>query len=128
MARDTISVQYPEMDDSQSIANVKISEKTVTAANGIAIEEVFANKNNSLVICVENTLSSSASEVTFVAGDNYPNAQLGNLTVALLASSVNFFQIQDPSRFENKDGSLYLDFDSDFTGKVFALAKPIAIG
>ncbi len=127
MARDTISVQYPEMDDSQSIANVKISEKTVTAANGIAIEEVFANKNNSLVICVENA-ASSASEVTFVAGDNYPNAQLGDLTVALLASSVNFFQVQDPSRFENKDGSLYLDFPTGFNGKVFALAKPIAIG
>lgn len=126
MARDIIAVQYPEMDDSQSIANAKVTKKTVTQANGIAIEKAFDNKNNSLVICVENT-ASSASSVTFKAGDNYPNAKLGDLEVNVDQNSLNVFQIQDPSRFENKDGSMNLDFKTGFTGNIFAAAKSVAV-
>ena len=122
MARDIIAVQYPEMDDSQSVANAKVTKQTVTQANGIAIEKAFDNKNNSLVICVENT-ASSASSVTFKAGDNYPNAKLGDLEVNVDQNSLNVFQIQDPSRFENKDGSMNLDFKTGFTGNIFAIAK-----
>lgn len=126
MARDIIAVQYPEMDDSQSVANAKVTKKTVTQANGIAIEKAFDNKNNSLVICVENT-ASSASSVTFKAGDNYPNAKLGDLEVNVDQNSLNVFQIQDPSRFENKDGSMNLDFKTGFTGNIFAAAKSVAV-
>lgn len=126
MARDIIAVQYPEMDDSQSVANAKVTKKTVTQANGIAIEKAFDNKNNSLVICVENT-ASSASSVTFKAGDNYPNAKLGDLEVNVDQNSLNVFQIQDPSRFENKDGSMKLDFKTGFTGNIFAAAKSVAV-
>lgn len=126
MARDIIAVQYPEMDDSQSVANAKVTKKTVTQANGITIEKAFDNKNNSLVICVENT-ASSASSVTFKAGDNYPNAKLGDLEVNIDQNSLNVFQIQDPSRFENKDGSMNLDFKTGFTGNIFAAAKSVAV-
>ncbi len=126
MARDIIAVQYPEMDDSQSVANAKVTKKTVTQANGITIEKAFDNKNNSLVICVENT-ASSASSVTFKAGDNYPNAKLGDLEVNVDQNSLNVFQIQDPSRFENKDGSMNLDFKTGFTGNIFAAAKSVAV-
>ena len=126
MARDIIAVQYPEMDDSQSVANAKVTKQTVTQANGIAIEKAFDNKNNSLVICVENT-ASSASSVTFKAGDNYPNAKLGDLEVNVDQNSLNVFQIQDPSRFENKDGSMNLDFKTGFTGNIFAAAKSVAV-
>ena len=126
MARDNINVQYPEMDDSQSVADVKITKQAVTPANGICLAKAFDNKNNSLVICVENT-ASAASEVTFKAGDNYPNAKLGDLTVDVDATSVNFYQVQDPSRFENKDGSMNIDFKTGFTGNVFAVAKSVAV-
>ncbi len=126
MARDIIAVQYPEMDDSQSVANAKVTKQTVTQANGITIEKAFDNKNNSLVICVENT-ASSASSVTFKAGDNYPNAKLGDLEVNVDQNSLNVFQIQDPSRFENKDGSMNLDFKTGFTGNIFAAAKSVAV-
>lgn len=127
MARDNISVQYPAMDNTQSIANVKVTKQAVTVANGIALEKAFDNKNNSLVICVENT-ANAASEVTFKAGDNFPNAKLGDLKIPLLASSVNFYQIQDPSRFENKDGSMNIDFKTGFTGNIFAVAKSVTVG
>ena len=67
------------------------------------------------------------SAVTFNAGGAYPNSELGNLKVPVLASSVNFFQVQDMSRFEAKDGSISIDFDSTFTGNIYAVAKSTAI-
>lgn len=126
MARDNISVQYPKTDITQSLATVKITKDTVVQGNGITIENVFANKNNSLTICIENTAASEA-EITFKAGDSFPNAKLGDLTIAVDASSVNVFQIQDLSRFENKDGSINIDFASGFSGNIFAVAKPVEI-
>ena len=91
MTRDIISVQYPKMDSSQSIADTKITKQAVTAANGITLEGAFDNKNNSLVLIIENT-ATTASNITFKAGDNYPNAKLGNLTRDVDASSVNVYQ------------------------------------
>lgn|SRR5574344_1026007 len=126
MSKDTISVQYPAMENTQSVAKVKISKQTVTPANGILVQNAFKNKNNSLVICIENTATVD-SAVTFNAGGAYPNSELGNLKVPVLASSVNFFQVQDMSRFEAKDGSISIDFDSTFTGNIYAVAKSTAI-
>lgn len=126
MARDVINVQYPAADNSQSAGCASIVKSAVTAANGVSIKNAFANKNNSLVIVIENTADEDSS-VTFVAGDNYPNAMLGNLEFEVLSESIKAFQIQDISRFENKDGSLNIDFDSDFTGTIFAVAKSTAL-
>lgn len=126
MTRDVINVQYPEMDKTHSIADVKITKQAVTPANGITLKNAFANKNNSLAICIENT-ATTASEVTFKAGDNFPNAKLGDLTLAVTASSVNVYQVQDLSRFENKDGSMNIDFKTGFTGNIFAVAKSVAV-
>ena len=126
MTRDIISVQYPKMDMSQSIANTEIEKKSVTPSNGITISRAFDNKNNSLVVCIENT-ASTTSEVIFKAGDNYPNAKLGDLTISVNANSVNVYQFQDLSRFENKDGSINIDFDSGFSGNIYAVAKSVAV-
>lgn len=126
MTRDIISVQYPKIDDSQSVADTKITKQAVTVANGITVKKAFDNKNNSLVIIIENT-STSASAVTFKAGNNYPNAKLGNLVRNVDASSVNAYQFQDLSRFENKDGSIDIDFKTGFTGNVYAVAKSVTV-
>jgi len=123
MTRDIISVQYPTIEDSQSVCGTTVTKSTVTPANGVTIKEAFANKNNTLMICIENTASED-SNITFKAGDAYPNSMLGDLKVEVLTKTISVFQIQDISRFENKDGSLNLDFDSDFTGNIFAIAKP----
>jgi hypothetical protein len=122
MSRDIISVQYPTLEDTQSVGILKVETVDVDSSKGIEIKNAFANKNNSLVICVENT-SSSNSEITFVSSDEYPNSMLGDLVVDVPAQSVNAFQIQDMSRFENKDGSLYLDFKTGFAGNIYAVAK-----
>lgn len=126
MARDVINVQYPVADDSQSVGAVSVVKSAVDAENGVMVRKAFANKNNSLNIVIENTANDDC-EVTFLAGDNYPNAMLGDLVLSIPAETVQDFQIQDISRFENKDGSLVIDFESGFTGTIFAIAKSTAL-
>ncbi len=122
MARDIIKVLYPSIEKSLSISSVQIDKSTVTPSNGIEIKSVFSNKNNSLIIIFENTASSDCV-ITFKAGDAYPNRVLGDLTVPIKQSSLLSVQIQDLARFENQDKSIYIDFDSNFTGFIYAIAK-----
>lgn len=124
MSRDIINVQYPVLDETQSICAVGIAKDTVIAENGISIANAFANKNNTLMICVEN-VADADSTVTFVAGDTYPNAMLGNLDVTVGANAITVLQVQDMARFENKDGSINVDFADSFTGNVFVIAKSV---
>ncbi len=120
MARDIIEVLKPVLDNSESVASVAITEQTVTQANGITIKDAFENKNNTLFIMVNNT--GSDSTVIAKAGNAYPNSMLGDLTLAVGAGTTAI-QIQDPSRFENADGTLNLDFGAGFTGTIYAVAK-----
>lgn len=124
MSRDNVNVQYPLIEGTQSVASIEIEKDTVTPANGVNVVNAFDNKNNTLFICVENT-DDADSSVTFLAGDSYPNAMLGDLQQEIPSESVVVFQIQDPSRFENKDGSLKIDFDDDFEGNIYAVAKSV---
>ena len=131
MARDSINVLKKVYENSESVATVKCTKQAVTQANGIKIAKAFENKDNSLFIMIENTttVSSAAadSSATIKAGDAYPNAVLGDLTVTLDKSAITAIQIQDPSRFENKDGSICVDFASGFTGNIFAVAKRVGL-
>lgn len=120
MTRDIINVQYPTLDHTESVANIGITAKEVTQANGITIAEAFSNKNNSLFIIIEN--SGASSLLTVKAGDSYPNSMLGDIVIELPAG-MSAIQLQDLSRFEKCDGSIDLDFASGFTGKIFAIAK-----
>lgn len=120
MTRDIISVQYPVLDHTESIANIGITESTVTQANGVTIKDAFSNKNNSLFIIIDNTGTSSL--LTVNAGDAYPNSMLGNIVIQLPAG-ISAIQLQDLSRFEKADGSIDLDFATGFTGTIYAIAK-----
>ena len=121
MTRDSMNVQYPALDTTESVASAAITAQAVTVANGINIKDVFSNKNNSLVIIVNNT-SNAASSMTLKAGDAYPNSMLGNTSVAL-AKGITAVQIQDLSRYEKADGSMDIDFASGFAGNIYAVAK-----
>ena len=126
MARDIVNVLLPVQDDTQSVETIAVKKQAVTQANGIAIKEALANKNNTLQISIETTASSD-STLTIKAGDNYPNKILGDLTVALAKSAITVVLLEDISRFENRDGSINLDFASGFTGNVWAVAKRAGI-
>lgn len=121
MARDTINVQYPTLDHTESIANIAITKTTVTQANGITVADAFSNKNNSLFVVIDTT-SSEKSSLTVKAGDAYPNSMLGDIVIELPVG-VSAIHIQDLSRFEKADGSIDLDFAEGFTGTIFAIAK-----
>jgi hypothetical protein len=125
MTRDSINVHLPVADATKSVEILKITKKAVTQANGIEIENALDNKNNSLQIFVENTTGSGSTDstLTLKAGDNYPNAMLGDLTVALAKGAITTVILEDISRFERRDGSIYLDFGSSFTGNIWAVAK-----
>jgi len=121
MTRDSINVQYPALDTTESIASASITTQAVTVANGINIANVFSNKNNSLVIIVNNT-ANAASAMTLKAGGAYPNSLIGDATVTL-AKGITAVQIQDLSRFEKANGSIDVDFATGFTGNIYAVAK-----
>ena len=119
--RDIIDVQYPVLDHTESVANIAITKKTVTAANGITIRDAFSNKNSSLFIIIDNA-GNTASLLTVKAGDAYPNSMLGDIAIEL-AKGVSAIQLQDLSRFQKADKSIDLDFASEFTGTIYAVAK-----
>lgn len=121
MTRDIINVQYPALDHTESVANICIEKEEVTPANGITISEAFSNKNNSLFIVIENE-ASTESLLTVKAGDAYPNSMLGDIVIEL-PKGTSAIQLQDLSRFEKADGSIDLDFDADFEGNIYAVAK-----
>ena len=121
MTRDTVNVQYPTLDHTESVANIGITKTTVTQANGVTIPDAFSNKNNSLFIVIDTTASAKSS-LTVKAGDAYPNSMLGDITIELPVG-ISAIQIQDLSRFEKADGSIDLDFAEGFTGTIFAIAK-----
>jgi len=125
MARDTITVQEPVLDATKSVASGKITAQAVTVANGIEIENAVENKDNSLQITVINTGAKKA--VTFKAGDVYPNACLGDLSIDVDGSATTVFLLHDISRFERKDKSVYVDFETGFTGSIYAVAKHAGI-
>lgn len=126
MSRDIISVILPEVEATQSIAYSDVVAFPVNPDNGVQIEKATDNKNNSLSILIENA-AAEASTVTFVAGDTYPNSMLGNLEISLKESATTVCQLQDLSRFENRDGSICLDFASGFSGNITAVAKRAGI-
>ena len=121
MTRDIIDVQYPVLDHTESVANIAITKKTVTVANGITIKDAFSNKNNSLFIVIDNTANAS-SLLTVKAGDAYPNSMLGNIVIEL-PKGISAIQLQDLSRFQKSDESIDLDFGEGFTGTIYAVAK-----
>ena len=121
MTRDKITVQYPTLDHTESIANIGIAKQAVVVANGVTIADAFSNKNNSLFIIVENDDDTKSSMIV-KAGDAYPNSLLGDITIEIPVG-VSAIQVQDLSRFEKADGSIDLDFAEGFDGSIYAIAK-----
>lgn len=120
MARDIVNVQLPVQDATASIEIKAFEKTTVAPANGVEIAKALDNKNNSLVIVIEPTTTGT---VTIKAGNAYPNAMLGDLNVAPTAGQVNAILLEDIARFENRDGSVNIDFAEGFAGTIYAVAK-----
>ena len=121
MARTEITLQYPTSDATDTIQTLKPTATSVVQADGIKIKDAFACKDNTLTIVIANT-AEAAKDITIKKGA-YPNAVLGDITFNVLASSTNIVKIENPSRLEQADGSLLIDFASGFTGTIYATGK-----
>lgn len=118
MTRDSIDLQYLVPDATDRVCAKKITKQAVTQANGIEIKKALAGKDNSCRVYIENT--GSASTATIKAGEKQ-NACLGDYALTLPASSLVAFDIvRDGAAFERKNGSIYIDFASGFTGNIWA--------
>lgn len=133
MARDEITLQYVTYDKTDSIGSKTITKQAVTQANGIEIKNAFAAKDNSVVVNIETTYSSADSTLTIKAGEKQ-NAKLGDGTVALKKATTAGATVtevrlnRDMARFERKNGSVYLDFSSGFTGNIWVTAEKAGLG
>ena len=121
MARTEITLQYPVSDETDTVQILEPTATTVVQVNGIKIKNAFACKDNTLTIVIVNT-ANSAKDITIKKGV-YPNAILGDLKFSVKASSTTLVKIENPSRLEQTDGSLLIDFASGFTGTIYATGK-----
>ena len=148
MAKAYVEVVLPKADATNSVETAEIT-KTALSADGVVIagdfdashnvtKKALANKNNSLQITIENTYTTADSAITIKAGDNYPNAILGDLVIPITkatagASSdpdiptIAVILLEDISRFENRDGSINLTISTNMTGNIWAVAKRAGI-
>lgn len=121
MSRTEVTLQYPTSDETDTIQTLKPTATTVVQADGVIIKNAFACKDNTLTIVIANT-AEAAKDITIKKGV-YPNAVLGDITFEVAASSTNLIKIENPSRLEQADGSLLIDFESGFTGSIYATGK-----
>jgi len=115
-----IQVCLPKSDITDSIEVGTIEAKTIDT--DMQIVDALKNKNNSLAIVVDAT---TAGNLIIKAGDNYPNAILGDLKVA--CSGKTLIRLQDISRFENRDCTVKVAGDGTLAGTIFATAKRAGI-
>lgn len=115
-----INVILPKKDVTQSIEVAEFAPATLEAEN--VIVDAMKNKDNSLAIVI---IATTGGTIAIKAGDNYPNAMLGDLTVAV-GVGANVIRLLDVSRFENRDGSIKIT-NTGAAGTIFATAKRAGI-
>lgn len=121
MARDEIDVQYPVLNHEESVAHVSIYTKEINPKNGIAIRDAFSSKHNQLFIHIINK-GDKVGLMTVKAGNAYPNSMLGDIIIEI-AKGISVINLEDLHRFINEDKSLQLDFNEDFDGNIYAIAR-----
>lgn len=121
MARDKIVLIEPILDETRCVAVKEITAETITQANGTEISGAFGCKDNSLQITVNNS-ADAAKKLTIKAGV-YDNAVLGDKVISIASKKTVVLLIENPSRFQQKDGAIYIDYESGFTGTIYAVGK-----
>ena len=125
MKRTSINLQYPVSDATDTIQTVVPTATAVVQADGILIKDAFACKDNTLTIVISNTANAD-KDVTIKKGV-YQNSILGDLTFSAKASSTTVVKVENPSRLEQADGSLIIDFATGFTGTIYATGKKVGL-
>ena len=121
MARDKIDLIEPILDETRCVAVKEITAETITQANGTHLSGAFGCKDNSLQRTVNNS-ADAAKKLTIKAGV-YDNAVLGDKVISIASKKTVVLLIENPSRFQQKDGAIYIDYESGFTGTIYAVGK-----
>lgn len=121
MTRTILNLQYPVSDETDTIQTLTPVEVSIPNADGVEVKNAFACKDNTLTVVVANS-TASAKNIIFKKGV-YPNAVLGDLTFTVEANSTNLIKIENPSRLEQTDGGLLIDFEEGFVGTIYATGK-----
>lgn len=120
MARNKITMNYGSDDATISISSVSIMPTAIAPADGAVIENYFAAKDNSAYLLLTVT---TAGAMTIKAGNAYPaNNCLGDMTVDLPVGT-HVLTIERNARFENKGGSLNVDFAENTAGTIAVFGK-----
>ena len=120
MVRDTVQITLSDYDASVSAALAKPTTIAINATNGAVVPGFFQSKDNSAWLLVNAT---TAGDVVLVEGDAFrTNNILGSLSMPVTVG-LNLIQIERHGRFENKDGSLNIDFEGGVAGTITAFAK-----
>ena len=116
MAVKTINVNLPKATEaSKSIEIIEAVKTSVSKGDVVTVEKAFENKDNSFFLVLEG-----AGTVTIKAGNNYPNAMLGDLNATVATCAV--INIQDLARFENRDNTIVIDC-ANYAGTIMAIGK-----
>lgn len=119
--RTKIVIQYPALNHEECVANIRVNTTNIDTENGMSIENVHEyDIRNGLFINIIN--KGEQGLLTFVAGDKYPNSMLGNIVIEI-PEGISAINIQDIQRFIRNDGNVYIDFNKEFNGELYIIAK-----
>lgn len=120
MARNKMTMNYGSDDATVSISAVSISPTAIAPANGAVVEDYFRAKDNSAYLLMDVTVAGS---MKLKAGDAYPsNSCLGDLDIDLPVGK-HLVMVERSARFENRGGSLNIDFAESTAGTICAFGK-----
>lgn len=128
MARTEKTVNQLIFNASMEPTNTTIDATLVS--NGLNITD-FGDCDGEVILHITNT-HSAAHDVTIKAGESYADggtayrAILGDLIVSVPLSGEVFLGPLESARFQNADGSLYIDFATGHTGTITAYCVPRA--
>lgn len=125
MTTTEITVKNPVMDRKQSYEiATEAAASAVAISTDMVIKDAMKNKNNSMTIFLD--VPTTGGTLLIKAGDNYPNACLGDATLSITAG-YTVIQLEDISRFENRDGSIKLVGDGTLAGNILVSGKRVGV-
>lgn len=120
MTREKVNMNYGVDDLSTSVSKASVIPAVITPANGVSVDKFFAAKDNSAYLLI---IITTAGAMTLKAGNAYPsNNCLGDMIVDLPIGT-HLITVERAGRFENKDGSLEIDFAVGTAGTIAAFGK-----
>lgn len=113
---------------SVEVGEAKVADGTLaaitTSNTKVTINDAMANKNNSMYI-VANV--STKGTLKIKAGDAYPNKCLGDYQTLELNIGINVIQLEDISRFENRDDTIIVEGDGTIVANLFVIGKRVGV-